>query len=201
MLIAWILGYGGMIYGFGGYETLMLRGFGLTSEQAFGVIWSPPPLGGGGGLAICAMLGEAVERRIIILASAVVTAAALSALYFAHTVLQSYVLVTLSWGATEVWLFSMYNYTAASYPTRLRATGTGLTDGVGHLGAVFGAHRGRLAVHRHSHLRPCRVVRLRDDPRRPGSCHPNRCLGHRSASGDPGTNLGLTSASVWSHLD
>ena len=127
-----------MIYGFGGYETLMLRGFGLTPDQAFGVILVSSTLGGGGGLAICAMLGEAVERRIIILVSAIITAVMLTVLYFVHTVVASYVLVTLSWGATEVWLFSMYNYTAASYPTRLRATGTGLTDGVGHLGAVFG---------------------------------------------------------------
>ena len=138
LLVAWILGYSGMIYGFGGYETLLLRGFGLSPDQAFGVILVSSTLGGGGGLAICAMLGEAVERRIIILVSAMITAAMLAVLYFVHTVLASYVLVTLSWGATEVWLFSMYNYTAASYPTRLRATGTGLTDGVGHLGAVFG---------------------------------------------------------------
>jgi MFS family permease len=138
LLIAWTLGYSGMIYGFGGYETLLLRGFGLTSDQAFGVILVSSTLGGGGGLAICAMLGEAVERRMIILIGALITCAMLTVLYFVHTVTACYVLVTLSWGATEVWLFSMYNYTAASYPTRLRATGTGLTDGVGHLGAVFG---------------------------------------------------------------
>ncbi|HEY0185661.1 MAG TPA: MFS transporter [Rhodopila sp.] len=138
LLVAWILGYSGMIYGFGGYETLMLRGFGLTADQAFGVILISSTVGGGGGLAICAALGEAVERRFVILVSAIITATMLSVLYFAHTVIESYVLVTLSWGATEVWLFSMYNYTAASYPTRLRATGTGLTDGIGHLGAVFG---------------------------------------------------------------
>jgi MFS family permease len=138
LLVAWTLGYSGMIYGFGGYETLLLRGFGLSSDQAFGVILVSSTLGGGGGLAICALLGEAVERRMIILFSAILTAAALTVLYFVHTVVASYVLVTLSWGATEVWLFSMYNYTAASYPTRLRATGTGLTDGIGHLGAVFG---------------------------------------------------------------
>jgi MFS family permease len=138
LLVAWVLGYSGMIYGFGGYETLLLRGFGLSADQAFGVILVSSTLGGGGGLAICAMLGEAVERRIIILVSAIMTVAMLTVLYFVHTVVASYVLVTLSWGATEVWLFSMYNYTAASYPTRLRATGTGLTDGIGHLGAVFG---------------------------------------------------------------
>jgi MFS family permease len=138
LLVAWTLGYSGMIYGFGGYETLLLRGFGLTADQAFGVILVSSTLGGGGGLAICALLGETVERRTIILVGALVTCVSLSALYFVHTVIASYVLVTLSWGATEVWLFSMYNYTTASYPTRLRATGTGLTDGVGHLGAVFG---------------------------------------------------------------
>lgn len=138
LLVAWILGYSGMIYGFAGYETLMLRGFGLSSDQAFGVILVSSTFGGGAGLAVCAVLGEAVERRMIILVSALLTVVMLAALYFIHTVLASYILVTLSWGATEVWLFSMYNYTAASYPTRLRATGTGLTDGVGHLGSVFG---------------------------------------------------------------
>ncbi len=138
LLVAWILGYSGMIYGFGGYETLLLRNFGLSADQAFGVILVSSTIGGGGGLALCAMLGEAVERRIIILVSAIITSVALIVLYFVHTVLASYLLITVSWGATELWLFSMYNYTAACYPTRLRATGTGLTDGIGHLGAVFG---------------------------------------------------------------
>ncbi len=54
------------------------------------------------------------------------------------SVAASYVLMSILVGAETAWLFSMYNYTAASYPTRLRATGAGLTDGVGHLGAIFG---------------------------------------------------------------
>jgi putative MFS transporter len=138
LLIAWILGYSGMIYGFGGYEPLLLRGFGLSPDQTFGVILVSSTFGGGFGLAVCSLLGESVERRLIILIAAIVTAVALGVLYFEHSVADAYLLVTLSWGATVVWLFSMYNYTAASYPTRMRATGTGLTDGVGHLGAVFG---------------------------------------------------------------
>jgi putative MFS transporter len=138
LLIAWILGYSGMIYGFGGYEPLLLRGFGLTPGQTFGVVLVSSTIGGGIGLAICSVLGEAVERRIIILLAAIVTAVSLGILFYAHSVIESYVLITLSWGSTQVWLFSMYNYTVASYPTRLRATGTGLTDGIGHLGAVFG---------------------------------------------------------------
>jgi putative MFS transporter len=138
LLIAWILGYSGMIYGFGGYEPLLLRGYGLSPDAVFGVILVSSTFGGGLGLAVCSLLGEAVERRVIILLAAIVTAVALGVLYERHTEVDAYVLVTVSWGATVVWLFSMYNYTAASYPTRLRATGTGLTDGVGHLGAAFG---------------------------------------------------------------
>jgi hypothetical protein len=55
---------------FGGYETLLLRGFGLTSEHSLRRHPDIIDLGGGGGLAICAALGEAVERRMIILISA-----------------------------------------------------------------------------------------------------------------------------------
>jgi putative MFS transporter len=138
LLVAWVLGYSGMIYGFGGYEPLILKEFGLSSDDTFGVILVSSTFGGGIGLAICAMIGERVERRAVILASGVVAFAMLGVFYYVHTVIAAYVLITLSWGATIVWLFSMYNYTAASYPTRLRATGTGLTDGVGHLGAAFG---------------------------------------------------------------
>ena len=167
LLIAWTLGYSGMIYGFGGYETLLLRGFGLTSGQAFGVILVSSTVGGGGGLAICAALGEAVERRMIILASVLVTCVSLIVLYFVHTVVASYVLVTLSWGATEVWLFSMYNlhHGELSDPSarhrhrpdrRCRPSWRGVRT-----------HCGRLAVHCHSRLWPCRLVRLRDNPRCP----------------------------------
>jgi putative MFS transporter len=138
LLVAWILGYSGMIYGFGGYEALLFKGYGFSSGQTFGIILVSSTFGGGVGLAICALLGEAVERRVMILIAALCASAMLVVLYFVHSLPATYVLVTLSWGSTMVWLFSMYNYTAASYPTRLRATGTGLTDGVGHLGAVFG---------------------------------------------------------------
>jgi len=138
LLIAWTLGYSGMVYGFAGYEPEILKAYGLSPGNTFGVILTSSMLGGGVALGLCALIGEAVERRVVILASAMVNAAALIALYFVHDVVAAYILIFLSWGAETAWLFSMYNYTAASYPTRLRATGTGLTDGIGHLGAVFG---------------------------------------------------------------
>ena len=37
-----------------------------------------------------------------------------------------------------LWLFSMYVYIPANFPTRMRSLGTGWTDGIGHLGAWGG---------------------------------------------------------------
>jgi hypothetical protein len=37
-----------------------------------------------------------------------------------------------------LWLWSMYVYIPANFPTRMRSLGTGWTDGVGHLGAWGG---------------------------------------------------------------
>ena len=39
---------------------------------------------------------------------------------------------------TVLWLWSMYVYIPANFPTRMRALGTGWTDGVGHIGAWVG---------------------------------------------------------------
>ena len=95
-------------------------------------------LGGGAGLAFSSWMGEAVERRSTILVASMLNFAALWVFFFIHSVAASFILLTLSWGAAMVVLFNLYNYTAASYPTRLRATGMGSTDGIGHAGAVFG---------------------------------------------------------------
>jgi MFS family permease len=138
LLIVWTLAYSGMFYGFGGYEPSVLHAFALTAGQTFAVILVSTMLGGGVGLAISSWLGESVERRSTILVAALINFVALWVFYFVHTVAASFILLTLSWGAAMVLLFNLYNYTAASYPTRLRATGMGSTDGIGHLGAVFG---------------------------------------------------------------
>jgi len=138
LLIVWTLAYSGMFYGFGGFEPSALHAFHLSASETFAVILVSTMLGGGIGLAICSVLGESVERRGSILMSASINVAALWAFFFVHSVTASFILLTLSWGAAMVLLFNLYNYTAASYPTRLRATGMGSTDGVGHLGSIFG---------------------------------------------------------------
>ena len=138
LLVAWIIGYAGIVYGFTGYLPVLLATFGFSAHQTFGALLVASVAGGGLGLAVSALIGEAVERRTTIVAAALVFCVAMTALFFNHTVVAAYVLSAVSWGAMTVWLFNMYNYTAASYPTRLRASGVGLTDGLGHLGSIFG---------------------------------------------------------------
>ncbi len=138
LLIAWIIGYAGLVYGFSGYLPVLLSSFGFSASTTFGALLVASVAGGGLGLAICALIGEAVERRTSIVAAAVLFCGAMFALYFTHGVVAVYVLSAVAWGTMTVWLFNMYNYTASSYPTRLRATGVGLTDGLGHLGSIFG---------------------------------------------------------------
>jgi MFS family permease len=138
LLVAWIIGYSGIVYGYSGLLPVVLRSFGFTAQQTFGALLAAAVGGGCLGLAICALIGEAIERRVMIMAASILFTGAMVILYFAHTIVAAYVLSAVTWGTMVVWLFNMYNYTAAAYPTRLRATGVGLTDGLGHLGSIFG---------------------------------------------------------------
>lgn len=139
LLAAWILGYSGIVYGFLGFLPLLLKTMGFNADQTFAVLLISSAGGGAVGLGFCALLNERVERRKTILVAALVHLASLAWLYASGpSTAMTTVLITVACGAETVWLFSMYNFTAASYPTRLRATGTGMTDGVGHLGAIFG---------------------------------------------------------------
>jgi MFS family permease len=138
LLVAWIVGYAGMVYGFTGYLPVLLRSFGFSAGATFGALLVASVGGGCIGLAICALIGEAVERRTSIMVSAVLFCVAMFGLYFNHGLVAAYMLSAMAWGTMTVWLFNMYNYTASAYPTRLRATGVGLTDGLGHLGSIFG---------------------------------------------------------------
>jgi MFS family permease len=138
LLVAWIIGYAGIVYGFTGYLPVLLRSFGFSAENTFGALLVASVAGGGLGLGICALIGEAIERRTSIVISAILFCGAMLMLFFDHSIFAAYVLSSIAWGTMTVWLFNMYNYTAAAYPTRLRATGVGLTDGLGHLGSIFG---------------------------------------------------------------
>jgi MFS family permease len=142
LLSVWLLGYPGLVYGATAYIPTFLVEHKWTPHQIF--LW-----GGGGSIAAVPLViivfygvsffGERFERKTIIMITGVLFGAALLIMLPfesskpAVSVCLLFVLVV-----GYLWLFNMYNYTAAAYPTRLRSVGTGWTDGVGHLGTFLG---------------------------------------------------------------
>ena len=55
-----------------------------------------------------------------------------------HSSVAVYIGYSLTPLGVTLWLWSMYVYIPQNYPTRMRALGTGWTDGIGHLGAWGG---------------------------------------------------------------
>jgi MFS family permease len=97
LLLAWIIGYAGLVYGFTGYLPVLLSSFGFSARTTFGALLVASVAGGGMGLAICALIGEAVERRVSIVASAVLFSGAMSLLFINHGLLAVYVLSAIAW--------------------------------------------------------------------------------------------------------
>ena len=191
LLLAWIIGYAGLVYGFTGYLPVLFSSFGMSASETFGGLLIASTGGGCIGLAISALIGERVERRTSIVYSAVLFCVAMFVLYTEHSLLAAYVLSAVAWGAMTVWLFNMYNYTAAAYPTRLRATGTGLTDGLGHLGSIFGPLIAGALFASTAVGRSYRMVSLHHHPRRPCPGGVDWLAWHQPAAGDPGADLKL----------
>jgi len=82
-----------------------------------------------------AQLGERVERRKVIFALAVLFSLSYIVMFFVPTAPVMAVFYTLGSIGGGLWLFNMYNYTAVSFPTRMRSMAFSWTDGLGHLGA------------------------------------------------------------------
>jgi MFS family permease len=137
LLLVWVCGYGGIVYGVGAYGYVFLtdRGYGpgfvfaLTAWS--GVVASAM-------LALNAVIGERIERRTAILAGAILFAACWFALYNVHSTPIVVVLYMASNVGTVLWLWNMYVYTPNVFPTRMRSLGTGWSDGLGHIGAWGG---------------------------------------------------------------
>jgi putative MFS transporter len=139
LLVVMCLGYAGIVYGGASQIILWLIGQGGYSA---GWIFAMTAWAGVIGTALYllnAWVGDRLERRWTQLIGAVLFAIGYWVMYkWVHdsaAVYIGYVLVTI--GVT-LWLWSMYVYIPQCYPTRMRALGTGWTDGVGHLGAWGG---------------------------------------------------------------
>jgi MFS family permease len=83
-------------------------------------------------------LGERVERRDTLALMGILFALAWTAAYLLPTPAVLAVSVTIGRVCTGLFLFNLYNYTAVSFPTRIRSVAFAWTDGLGHLGAWAG---------------------------------------------------------------
>ena len=139
LFAVWFLGYSGLVYGFSSFfPTFAVEHVQWTASDVFlytRIIPVPFII-----LVFYAVayVGERYERKTWVLLSGTAFAA-IVCLVAAFTGNGFLILVTIvTHGLSSFWLFTMYNYTSAAYPTRLRSVGTGWTDGVGHLGAILG---------------------------------------------------------------
>lgn len=140
LLIVWVLGYPGIVYGALSYLPTYLVEHHWTPHEIF--LW------GGAGIAAApfvvltfygiSFFGERFERKNIIMVAGGVFTVEMLLLLVVQSKAGLAILIIIGQCAGMIWLFNMYNYTSAAYPTRLRSVGTGWTDGIGHLGTLLG---------------------------------------------------------------
>jgi MFS family permease len=137
VLICWLLGYAGLIYGSGAFFGVYMVDHGgdahfvfLTIAVAYAVVFVA--------FQINARIGEHIERRDVLCLMGFVFAAAWVVIYFAPNLWVIAGFYCIGRVGTGLWLFNLYNYTAVAYPTRIRAIAFAWTDGLGHLGAWGG---------------------------------------------------------------
>ena len=138
ILSVWVLGYLGLDYGMSSQQGVYLIAY-YSASNLFLITF----LGGLAGSLVMTVLGsilnERVERRTWIFVAGVMSFAGAILYYEWPSVLWVAVIgVALVTGGVLTWAFNGYTMIPAAYPTRLRATASGFTGGLGHVGAVFG---------------------------------------------------------------
>jgi MFS family permease len=138
ILAVWILGYLGLDYGMSSQQGVYLIAY-YSASDLFLITF----LGGLGGSLVMTILGsvlnERVERRMWIFIAGLMSFAGAILYYEWPSHIWVAVLGTgLVTGGVLTWAFNGYTMIPVAYPTRLRATASGFTDGLGHVGAVFG---------------------------------------------------------------
>ena len=137
LIVCWLLGYGGLIYGVGAFTTVYMVDHGASAHFVFLTIAAAYAL-----LFVAFQLnswfGERIERRDVLCFSGFLFAGSWLVIWLHPTLMTIAVFYALSRVGTGLWLFNLYNYTAVSYPTRIRSMAFAWTDGLGHLGAWAG---------------------------------------------------------------
>jgi MFS family permease len=137
VLVCWLLGYAGLIYGAGAFTAVYMVDHGanahfvfLTIAAAYAVTFIA--------FQVNARVSEGIERRDVLFAMGCLFAVAWLVIYLVPNLWVIAAFYMIGRIGTGLWLFNLYNYTAVAYPTRMRAVAFAWTDGLGHLGAWAG---------------------------------------------------------------
>jgi MFS family permease len=137
VLLCWLLGYGGLIYGSGAFAAVYMVDHGATAHFVF-LTFVVGAVIVFLAFQVNARISEGVERRTVMSTMGCLFAAAFLVVYLAPNLWVIAGFFVLSRIGVSLWLFNLYNYTAVAYPTRMRAAAFAWTDGLGHLGAWGG---------------------------------------------------------------
>ena len=137
ILICWLLCYPGIIYGVGAFAAVYMVDHGVSSHFVF-MTFTVSYVVQFFAFQANSWMGERVERRDTLALMGILFALAWTAAYLLPTPAVLAVSVTIGRVCTGLFLFNLYNYTAVSFPTRIRSVAFAWTDGLGHLGAWAG---------------------------------------------------------------
>jgi MFS family permease len=137
LIVVWMFGYAGLIYGVGAFLAVYMVDHGATAHEVFLTI-AAAYAALFVAFQVNARIGEGVERRDVIAVMAVLFAACWMVAWAVPSLAVIAVCYIFSRIGTGLFLFNLYNYTAVAYPTRIRSVAFAWTDGLGHLGAWGG---------------------------------------------------------------
>ncbi len=135
LLVIWIFLYLSDYAWLGLAPTFLVdKGFSLASSIVFLLVTG---IGYPVGAILAAILGDAFERKYTIALVTLVWAVGLAAVGLFPSPAVIYVAGFILSTALALFFPLMYALTAESFPTRARASGVSLTDGVGHVGGAL----------------------------------------------------------------
>jgi MFS family permease len=137
ILVCWLLCYPGLIYGVGAFISVYMVDHGVTPHFVF-LTFAAAYAATFIAFQLNSLLGENVERRDTLFVLGVVFSAAWTVAYLFPLPMVMAICVVIGRICTTLFLFNLYNYTAVSFPTRIRSVAFAWTDGLGHLGAWAG---------------------------------------------------------------
>lgn len=137
ILVCWLCCYPGLIYGVGAFTSVYMVDHGVTPHFVF-LTFTAAYAATFIAFQINSFLGEGVERRDTLFVLGIVFSIVWAVAYFYPTPMVMATCVVIGRICTTLFLFNLYNYTAVSFPTRIRSVAFAWTDGLGHLGAWAG---------------------------------------------------------------